>query len=64
MEKYKSDPTIVEIVEHDRWSGPVLLEKRVFPTRKRAERWANSYNKKSCPATDEVPDYYVAAHVQ
>ena len=51
----------VEKWEHDRWSGPELLERKEFKTREAAEAYCRKVN--SLNTEPVAPDYYIEAHI-
>lgn len=50
---------LVIITEHDRFSGPEVLEKKLFASKEEAVTFCNKYNSKNTEKI--VPDYYVTA---
>lgn len=62
MKKLKNWSTIrVEEWEHDRWSGPALLERKEFKTKKAAQNYCKKINDLNTEPT--APEYYIEAHI-
>jgi hypothetical protein len=59
--KKKVTVILVDVVEHDRWSGPDTLETKEFTSEKRAEAFMRKINSKN--TAPSAPEYYVEAHV-
>lgn len=58
---------LIEIVEHDSWSGPSVIETLEADSLDEAKDFCDDYNKKSCrplKAGESVPDYYVTAEIK
>jgi len=52
---------LVEVVEHDSWSGPSKIETLEFTSKTKADKYVNGINGQN---TDRVvPDYYVTASI-
>lgn len=47
--------------EHDRWSGPELLERKEFKTLRAAENYCIKINSRN--TEPNAPDYYIEAHI-
>jgi hypothetical protein len=50
---------VVKIIEMDRFSGPSLIEKKLFDSRREAELFCSSYNSRNTEVY--APDYYTVA---
>lgn len=51
---------VVRIMEMDRFSGPSLIEKKLFDSQREAELFCSDYNAENTAPV--APDYYTVAH--
>jgi hypothetical protein len=52
---------LVDVVEHDSWSGPALLHTKEFTSKLLADKYVHSYNSQNTKKV--VPDYYISAEI-
>lgn len=52
---------LVEVVEHDSWSGPKIDETIEFTDKNEADKFVNSINSKN--TLPYVPEYYLTASI-
>ena len=53
--------TRVVVTEHDRWSGPKVLDEKEFNTKEDAEIFCQQHNANN--TQKRVPDYYTTAEI-
>jgi len=52
---------LVDVEEHDSWSGPKILETIEFTSKAKADKYVSKVNGRNTDAS--VPDYYVTARI-
>ena len=52
---------LVDVEEHDSWSGPKVIETVEFTSKTKADKYVDGINGRNTDAT--VPDYYVTARI-